>query len=128
TSHAVSATPDTTSNTASVTSTEVGSPTVSNTVTNTLQVQPTVVKSVSDDNAGNGDAITYTVQVINPGPAFTATVTDAIPAGASYAGNCSPACSFASGTVSWNGVTIQPGSNTFTFDATITAFGGAVVT
>jgi len=125
---AVSDTPYTISNTASVTSTEITSPTGSNTVTNTLQVQPTVVKTVSAADAGPGDTITYTVQVSNPGAAFTANLTDPIPAGASYAGNCSPACGFAAGTVSWSAVTIQPGSNTFTFDATITASGGATVT
>jgi uncharacterized repeat protein (TIGR01451 family)/uncharacterized repeat protein (TIGR02543 family) len=125
---AVSDTPYTISNTASVTSTEVATPTVSNTVTNTLQVQPTVVKTVSLPEAGPGDTVTYTVQVENPGAAFTANVTDPIPSGASYAANCSPACSFASGTVSWNAVTIQPGANTFMFDATITASGGATVT
>src|SRR5204862_5232661 len=31
-------------------------------------------------------------------------------------------------TVSWSAVTIQPGTNTFMFDATITASGGATVT
>jgi uncharacterized repeat protein (TIGR01451 family)/uncharacterized repeat protein (TIGR02543 family) len=124
----VSDTPYTISNTASVTSTEVGSPTTSNTVTNQLQVLPTVVKTVSTPDAGPGDTITYTVNVQNPGAAFTATLTDPIPTGASYAGNCSPACSFASGTVSWSGVTIQSGANTFSFDATITATGGSTVT
>jgi uncharacterized repeat protein (TIGR01451 family) len=126
----VSDTDYTVSNTASVTSTEVGTPTSSNTVTNDLQVKPNVVKFASTGNAGNGDPITYTVQVSNPGAAFTADVTDPVPAGTSFAGTgtCTPACSFGAGTVTWSEATIQPGTNTFTFDVAITATGGATVT
>src|SRR5207245_2954869 len=117
------------SNAASVTSAEVGTPTSSNTVTNSLEVKPTVTKFVSTGNAGNGDTITYTLQVTDPGAAFTADVSDAIPTGASFAGvgTCSPSCAFASGTVTWSGTSIQPGANTFTFDATVIASGGATI-
>ena len=63
----ISATPYTISNTASAVSTETPTPSTSNTVTNQLQVQPTIVKSVSATEAGPGDTLTYTLTVQNPG-------------------------------------------------------------
>jgi uncharacterized repeat protein (TIGR01451 family) len=124
----ISATPYTISNSATVTSTEITTPVVSNTVTNQLQVAPTIVKAVSSTEAATGDTLTYTIAVANPGAAFTGDVTDALPTGASFADNCVPACSFASGTVTWAGASIPPGTSTFSFNVTVTAAGGATVT
>ena len=55
-----------------------------------------------------GDTLTYTLSVSNPGAAFTGDVSDVVPTGTSFADNCSPACSFAAGTVTWSGATIPP--------------------
>ena len=68
-------------------------PVDSNEVTNQLRVLPSVNKSVSDFDAVVGDTLTYTISVNNPGAAFTADVTDQIPAGATFSGTgtCSPA-------------------------------------
>ena len=53
------------------------------------RVQPSLVKSVADDNGGQpepGDVLTYTIPVANTGldPAAGLVLTDAIPAGAQY--------------------------------------------
>src|SRR5262249_4486649 len=58
---------------------------------------------------------------------FTGTVTDAVPAGTTFngTGSCTPACTFDGTTVTWAGVTINPGTSTFTFGVTVTAAGGA---
>ncbi len=106
------------------------SPVDSNTVTNKLRVLPTVTKGVSDVDAVVGQVLTYTVNVNNPGAAFTATVTDAIPAGASFngTGTCSPACTFGSGTVTWAAQNIPAGGPTsFSFDVTVTGAPGTSV-
>ena len=126
----VSPAPYTITNSAGVTSTQTPAPVVSNIVTNELQVLPTIIKSVSLTEAAPGDTLTYTLGVSNPGAAFTADVTDVVPAGTSFAGlgTCTPACTLGGSTVLWSGVTIAPGTNTFTFDATVTASGGATVT
>ena len=102
-------------------------PVDSNEVTNQLRVLPSVNKSVSDFDAVVGDTLTYTISVNNPGPAFTADVTDQIPAGATFSGTgtCSPACTFGSGTVTWASQSIPPGGpTTFSFDVTVTGTPG----
>ena len=124
----VSSTNYTITNSASATSAQNGTPVVSNSVTNTLQVKPTISKAVSATQAQNGDTLTYTLVVANPGASFTGTVSDVVPTGASYnAGSCSPSCTFASNTVTWSGATLAAGNTTFTFTANITGSGGATV-
>lgn len=116
-------------NKASVVSTQTGS-TDSNEVTNILQVLPQVTKTASASDVATGQTVTFTVEVNNPGAPFTANVTDAVPEGTSFngVGTCSPSCSFASNTVSWNGQSIPSGISTFSFDVTVTAPGGSQIT
>ncbi len=116
-------------NKASVDSNET-TPKDSNEVTNRLRVLPSVIKDVSEVDAVVGQTLTYTVQVNNPGAAFVANVTDAIPAGASFngTGTCSPACTFGSGIVTWAAQNIPPGGpTTFTFQVTVTGTPGSSV-
>ena len=67
---------------------------------------------------------------IGYGAAFTANVTDVVPTGTSFngTGSCTPGCTLVGDVVTWAGVTIQPGSNEFSFEVTITVGGGSYVT
>ena len=106
-------------------------PVASNIVTNELQVQPTIVKTVSATEAAPGDTLTYTLTVSNPGAAFTANVTRRRADGHHRSARAPvrrPCCSLVGNTVTWSGVTINPGTNTFTFDVTVTAGGGSTIT
>src|SRR5262249_31999839 len=119
----ISAAPYTISNTASVTATEKPTPVQSNTVTNQLQVQPQIVKSVSSTTAAPRDTLTYTLSMSSPGAPFTADVTAPVPAGTSFAGGCTPACTVVGGVVTWSGVTIPSSGTSFSFNVTVTAGG-----
>ena len=129
TSLAISDTPYTISNSASVDSDQTN-PVTSKTVTNQLAVQPEIVKTVSAPEAGPGDTLTYTLTVSNPGASFTGDVSDDVPAGTTFsAGSCSPACAFAAGTVTWSSQSVPHGTSTFSFDVTVNAgTGGTTVT
>ncbi|MCP4996837.1 MAG: DUF11 domain-containing protein, partial [Gammaproteobacteria bacterium] len=119
-------------NTASVTSTQIPTPTNSNTVTNTVtrpvltitkQVDPTGVVSA-------GDTMTYTIVVFNNGSsdATGVTISDTIPANTSYVTNSLTITPVAAGTVSEpvgglifiNPVTVSTSSQiTITFQVTV---------
>jgi uncharacterized repeat protein (TIGR01451 family) len=138
TNEPISATPYEITNAASATSNETPEPSESNTVTNELSVVPDIVKSVSATEAAAGATLTYTLTVSNPGEAFTADVSDPVPGGTDFAGDCkaeqdgaalpgAPECTH-DGNVTWSGVEIPPGTTTFSFDVTVTASGGTTVT
>ena len=101
---AISDTLYTVSNTGNVTSTEITTPVNSNTVQNQVQVKPEITKSVDLDTVGAGGTLTYTFVIENPGAAFTANVTDPVPANTTYvAASCQPTpCSLSAGAVTWS--------------------------
>jgi serine protease len=103
------------------------SPVTATETTTVLRPAFSISKQVTPDPPRSYDPFTYTLTVNNTGgPATSVVVTDALPAGASYASCSGGTCGQSGGVVTWSGLAV-PAYSTRDLTFAVTACGGTMV-